>query len=86
MQIACGGGGQAGMKSESLLSSPPLASFIAAVAADLLKYAELAKLQHKWSNSRQHSLAADTLLFSPPLSLSLPLSLALLPCFYCKIY
>lgn len=37
-------GGKAGMKSESQLSPPPLASFIAAVAADLLKYAEQAKL------------------------------------------
>lgn len=37
--------GGRGMKSESRL---PLASFI---AADLMKYAELAKLQHKLSHS-----------------------------------
>lgn len=72
-------------KRESAFPSPPLplphpslASFIAAVAADLLKYAELAKLQHKWSNSRQHSLAADTLLSSLSLSPSLSHSVALL--------
>lgn len=39
-----------GMKSESL---PPVESFIA--AADLMKYAELAKLQHKLSNSGENS-------------------------------